>query len=35
MTGIIALILAKHPQLTPFQVKTILYATASNTRAES
>jgi subtilisin family serine protease len=30
LTGIIALILAKHPQLTPFHVKTILYACASN-----
>jgi subtilisin family serine protease len=30
MTGIIALILANHPQLTPFHVKTILYACASN-----
>ncbi len=30
LAGIIALILAKHPLLTPFQVKTILYACASN-----
>jgi subtilisin family serine protease len=30
LTGIIALILAKHPTLTPFHVKTILYACASN-----
>lgn len=30
LSGIIALILAKHPKLTPFQVKTILYACASN-----
>ena len=30
MSGIIALILAKHPHLTPFHVKTILYACASN-----
>jgi subtilisin family serine protease len=33
MAGIVALILSKHTHLTPFQVKTILYATASNTRA--
>jgi subtilisin len=33
MAGIVALILSKHPHLTPFQVKTILYATASNTKA--
>jgi subtilisin family serine protease len=33
LVGIVALILAKHPHLTPFQVKTILYATASNTKA--
>lgn len=33
MAGIVALILSKHPRLTPFQVKTILYATASNTKA--
>ena len=32
MAGIVALIVAKHPRLTPFQVKTILYATASNAR---
>ncbi len=30
ISGIIALILAKHPDLTPFHVKTILYACASN-----
>ena len=30
MTGIVALILAKHPGLTPFLVKTILHATARN-----
>jgi subtilisin len=30
MTGICALILAKHPQLTPFQLKTVLRDTASN-----
>ncbi len=30
ITGIVALIRAKHPELTPFQVKTILLACASN-----
>ena len=30
MTGICTLILAKHPELTPFQLKSILYLTASN-----
>jgi subtilisin family serine protease len=30
VTGICALILAKHPGLTPFQLKTILHETASN-----
>ncbi|MEA2288036.1 MAG: hypothetical protein QOD55_33 [Solirubrobacteraceae bacterium] len=30
VAGICALILAKHPGLTPFEVKTILYMTASN-----
>jgi subtilisin len=30
ITGIIALIRAKHPELTPFQVKTVLLACASN-----
>ncbi len=30
MTGICALILAKHPELTPFQLKSVLYLTASN-----
>jgi subtilisin family serine protease len=30
MTGICALILSKHPELTPFQVKSVLYLTASN-----
>ena len=30
MSGICALILAKHPDLTPFQLKSILYLTASN-----
>jgi subtilisin family serine protease len=30
MTGISALILSKHPELTPFQLKSVLYLTASN-----
>jgi subtilisin family serine protease len=30
MTGICALILGKHPNLTPFQLKSVLHATASN-----
>ena len=30
MTGICALILGKHPDLTPFQLKSVLHATASN-----
>ncbi len=30
ITGICALILAKHPELTPFQLKTVLRETASN-----
>lgn len=30
ITGIVALIRAKHPELTPFQVKTVLMACASN-----
>ena len=30
ISAICALILAKHPRLTPFQVKSILYATANN-----
>ena len=30
VTGVIARILSKHPGLTPFQVKTILAATARN-----
>jgi len=32
IAGIIALIRAKHPELTPFQVKTVLLACAANTR---
>jgi subtilisin family serine protease len=30
MTGICALVLAKHPELTPFQLKSVLYLTATN-----
>jgi subtilisin len=30
ITGIVALILSKHPELTPFQVKTVLWACAAN-----
>jgi subtilisin len=30
VTGIAALILSKHPELTPFQLKSVLYATADN-----
>lgn len=32
ITGIVALIRAKHPELTPFQIKTVLVACAANTR---
>jgi subtilisin len=30
MSGICALILGKHPELTPFQVKSVLYLAAAN-----
>jgi subtilisin len=30
MSGICALVLAKHPELTPFQLKSVLYLTATN-----
>lgn len=33
ITGLVALIRAKHPELTPFQVKTVLYACANNIQA--
>jgi subtilisin family serine protease len=33
MSGICALILAKHPELTPFQLKSVLYLTANNLAA--
>jgi subtilisin family serine protease len=32
ITGIVALVRAKHPELTPFQIKTVLCACASNAR---
>jgi subtilisin family serine protease len=35
ITGITALIRAKHPDLTPFQVKTVLLACAANTRRQN
>jgi subtilisin family serine protease len=34
MTGICALILSKHPELTPFELKSVLYLTASNVGGE-
>ena len=34
IAGLVALILSKHPGLTPFQVKTMLMACAQNLRAE-
>src|SRR6266571_6000343 len=33
MTGLCALVLGKHPQLTPFQLKSVLYLTSSNVEA--
>ncbi|MBA3347177.1 MAG: S8 family serine peptidase [Actinobacteria bacterium] len=35
VTGLCALALAKHPHLTPFQVKHLLYLTAANVRGET
>ncbi|MFL5918113.1 MAG: S8 family peptidase [Gaiellaceae bacterium] len=35
IAGIAALILSKHPELTPFQLKSVLYLTASNVGDES
>ena len=32
ITGLVALIRGKHPELNPFQVKTVLWACAANTR---
>lgn len=34
ISGIVALILSKHPQLTPFQMKAILYALAANVNTQ-
>ncbi len=34
IAGIVTLIRARHPELTPFQIKTVLYACASNTRSD-
>jgi subtilisin family serine protease len=33
VSGICALILSRHPELTPFQLKSVLYLTASNVAA--
>ena len=30
LTGVCALVLGKHPELTPFQLKSVLYLTANN-----
>ncbi|MBN1399534.1 MAG: S8 family serine peptidase [Anaerolineae bacterium] len=35
IAGLVALIRAKHPDLTPFQIKTVLWACAANTRREA
>ncbi len=35
IAGICSLILSKHPELTPFQLKSVLYQTASNPRSAS
>ncbi len=35
IAGIVALIRSKHPELTPFQIKTVLFACAANTRSAS
>lgn len=35
MAGIVTLIRGKHPQLTPFQIKAVLFACAANTRPET
>jgi subtilisin len=34
LAGVCALILGKHPELTPFQLKSVLYLTATNVRSE-
>ena len=35
MSGICALIRARHPQLTPFQLKSVLFLTATNVGSEA
>jgi subtilisin len=35
IAGIVSLIRSKHPELTPFQIKTVLFACAANTHPES
>lgn len=35
MTGLAALVLGKHPELTPFQLKSVLYLTANNVGANA
>jgi subtilisin family serine protease len=35
IAGIVALIRAKHPELTPFQIKTVLFSCAANTHPEA
>ena len=35
IAGIVTLIRAKHPELTPFQIKTVLFACAANTHTDS
>ena len=35
MAGIVALIRGKHPELTPFQIKTVLFSCAANTHPET
>jgi hypothetical protein len=34
LAAICALVLGKHPELTPFQLKSVLYLTASNVGGE-
>jgi subtilisin len=35
MTGVVALLLSKHPSLTPFQVKSVLSSLANNVVADA
>ena len=35
VAGIAALVLEKHPELTPFQLKSVLYLTATNAEAST